>query len=103
LEITFSPSKGPIEEVAMTTVRSFSPRDPTQTDLIRYFDRNLVTADPLRTIDHFAVDARARQLRAAMVDDMIGQGIAWLRRHMRHLGETRSPAPGYHVESRVQF
>ena len=74
-----------------------------QTDLIRYFDRNLVTADPLATIDLFAIEARARQQRAAMAGELIGGGIAWLWRRLTHIGETRSPAARFHVESRVQF
>jgi hypothetical protein len=82
--------KQPIEEVAMTTVRSASPRDTTQTDLIRYFDGNLVTTG---AIDRVAVEARARRDRAALLGAMIGEGLAWLWRRMTHLGETRSPAP----------
>jgi hypothetical protein len=91
------------EEVAMTAARSFTQRDPTQTDLIRYFDRNLVTANPVRVVDRFAIEADARRDRAALMGEMIGGGIAWLWQRATHLVETRSPPPRFHVESRVQF
>jgi len=97
------PIKEPIEEVAMTTARSFSPRDPAQTDLIRYFDRNLVTSGPAGEINHFAVEAKARHDRATLMGEMIGGGVAWLWQRVTHFGETRSPAPRFHIESRVQF
>lgn len=84
----------------MTTANSFSPRDPAQTDLIRYFDRNLVTSG---TFDRVAIEAKARHERAALMGEMIGGGVAWLWRRLTHFGETRSPAPRFHVESRVQF
>lgn len=84
----------------MATVSSFVPRDSAQTDLIRYFDRNLVTSG---TIDRVAIEAKARHTRAALMGEMIGGGVAWLWRRVTHLGETRSPAPRYPVESRVQF
>lgn len=84
----------------MTTASSFVPRDPTQTDLIRYFDRNLVTSGP---IDRLAIEAKARHARAALMGEMIGGGVAWLWQRVTHLGETKSPAPRFHVESRVQF
>lgn len=84
----------------MTTVSSFVPRDPTQTDLIRYFDRNLVTSG---AIDRVAIEAKAHEARAAMVGELIGAGVAWLWKRVTHLGETKSPAPRFHVESRVQF
>lgn len=84
----------------MTTASSFVSRDPTQTDLIRYFDRNLVTAG---TIDRIAIEAKARHARAALLGEMIGGGVAWLWRRVTHLGETKSPAPRYPVGSRVQF
>jgi len=95
--------KEPIEEVAMTTARSFAERDSTQTDLIRYFDRNLVTPDTAPFIDHFAIVARAHHERAVVMREMIGGGVAWLWRRLTHLGRTRSPQPRFHVESRVQF
>ncbi len=84
----------------MTAVRSINPRDPAQTDLIRYFDRNLVTTG---TIDRLAIEARAHEARAAAIGEFIGAGVAWLRRRVTHLRETRSPAAHLHVESRVQF
>ena len=86
----------------MTAVRSVFQRDPAQTDLIRYFDRNLVTADTVQAIDRFAIEARARHDRAAAMGEMIGGGIARLWQRLAHLGETRSPAPRFHVESRAQ-
>jgi hypothetical protein len=91
------------EEVAMTTENSFAPRDPTQTDLIRYFDRNPATGEPVRTIDRFAIEARARHDRASVMGEMIGGGVAWLWQRATHRSETRSPAPRFHIESRVQF
>lgn len=84
----------------MTTASSFVPRDSAQTDLIRYFDRNLVTSG---AIDRVAIEAQARHARAALLGEMIGGGVAWLWRRLTHLGETRSPAARYPVESRVQF
>ncbi|MBX3497965.1 MAG: hypothetical protein KF889_00855 [Alphaproteobacteria bacterium] len=87
----------------MTAVHSVSPRDPAQTDLIRYFDGDLVTAGPIRTVDTFAIVARARRDRAALMREMIGGGIAWLWRRATHLRDTRSPPTRLHVESRVQF
>lgn len=84
----------------MTTIRSVYPQDHTQTDLIRYFDRNLVTSG---TIDRVAIEAKAHEARAAVMGEFIGAGIAWLWQRVTHLGETRSPAPRYPVESRVQF
>lgn len=87
----------------MTADRSITERDPTQTDLIRYFDRNLVTTDAVPTIDRFAIEARARHDRAELIGEMIGGGIAWLWQRVMHLGETRSPPPRLFVESRVQF
>ena len=56
----------------MAATRSFSPRDPTQTDLIRYFDRNLVTVEPVGTIDRFAIEAKARHDRAVLMGEMVG-------------------------------
>lgn len=87
----------------MTTARSVAQRDPTQTDLIRYFDRNLVTSDTVQTPDHFAIAAKARHDRAEAMGEMIGGGVAWLWQRLTHHGETRSPAPRFYVESRVQF
>jgi hypothetical protein len=87
----------------MTTVRSIVPRDPTQADLIRYFDRNLLTADTVGTFDRFAIETWARHERAALMGEFIGAGVAWLWQRVTHFGETRSPAPRFHVESRVQF
>ncbi len=87
----------------MTTARNVYPRDPAQTDLIRYFDRNLVTAEPVRDIDHFTLEAKARRERAALMGEMIGGGVAWLWQRVTHFAETKSPAPRFHVESRVQF
>lgn len=84
----------------MTTANSFVPRDSTQTDLIRYFDRNLVTSGP---IDRVALEAKAHEARAAMIGELIGAGVAWLWQRVTHLGETKSPAPRLHVGSRVQF
>jgi hypothetical protein len=85
----FQPIKEPIKEVAMTT-------EHTQTDLIRYFDRDLVATD------HFAVAAKARHDRAAFMGEMIGEGVAWLWQRVTHWGETRSPAASCHVDH-VQF
>jgi hypothetical protein len=95
------PIKEPTEEVVMTTVRSNAPRDPSQTDLIRYFDRNLVTTDTVRSIDRFAIEAKARHDRAAVMGEMIGSGIAWLWQRARHSGETRSPSPRLYLAGRI--
>jgi hypothetical protein len=95
--------KEPIEEVVMTAVRNFSQRDPAQSDLIRYFDRDLVAVEATPIIDRFAIEARARRDRAALMGEMIGEGLAWLRRRTTRFGETRSPAPRLYVEGRVQF
>ncbi len=81
----------------MTTADSFSPRDPTQTELIRYFDRDLVTPD------HFAVEAKARRDRAALMGEMIGEGAAWLWQRVTHFGETRSPAIASCRVDHIQF
>ena len=87
----------------MTTARRIVSRDPTQTDLIRHFDRNPLTADAVETFDRVAIEAKARRERAALMGEYIGAGVAWLWRRATHFGETRSPAPRFHVESRVQF
>lgn len=99
----FQSIKKATKEVVMTTVRSISSRDPTQTDLIRYFDRALAAPDPVRAIDRFAIEAKARRERAAVMSEMVGGGIAWLWQRVTHLGDTRSPPANFHVESRVQF
>lgn len=99
----FQSIKRTIEEVAVTAAHPFSPRDPTQTDLIRYFDRALAAPDPVRALDRFAIEAKARQERAAMMGEMVGGGIAWLWQRVTHLGDTRSPPANVHVEGRVQF
>jgi hypothetical protein len=81
--------KEPIKEVDMTT-------DHTQADLIRYFDRDLVTTD------HFTAAAEARHERAVFMGEMIGEGVAWLWQRVTHFGETRSPVASCHVD-RIQF
>ena len=70
--------------------------DHTQTDLIRYFDRDLVTTN------HFAVATKARHDRAAFMGEMIGEGVAWLWQRVTHFGETRSPVASSHVDH-IQF
>ncbi len=84
----------------MTTARSFTSSDPTQTDLIRYFDQVLIVPG---TGDRFAVESKARHDRAALMGEMIGSGLAWLWQRATHLGDTKSPPAHFHVESRVQF
>ncbi|MGE0426005.1 MAG: RSP_7527 family protein [Reyranellaceae bacterium] len=80
----------------MTAAHTVSPHDPVQTDLIRYFDRDLVT------VDRIAIEAKARRERAAAVGKMFGDGTDWLRRRLTHLGETRAPAASCYVDH-VQF
>ena len=87
----------------MATDSSINSPAPTQTDLIRYFDRDLVTVASVGDIDRFAIEARARHDRAALVGEMIGGGVAWLWQRVTHFGETKSPTPRVYVESRVQF
>lgn len=87
----------------MTSVRSIDRHEFSQTDLIRYFDRDLVTAGSVGAFDRVAIEARAREARAAVIGEFIGAGAAWLWQRLTHLGETRSPPPRLHVESRVQF
>ena len=78
------------------TATDITPREPAQADLIRYFDRDLVT------LNHFAVEAKARHDRAALMGEMIGEGAAWLWQRVTHFGETRSPAASCHVDH-IQF
>jgi hypothetical protein len=85
------------------TTAPVSPREPRQTDLIRYFDRNLLTAPTVTMFDRLAIEARARHDRSAMIGELIGSAVAWLWRRLTHHGETRSPAPRLYVQSRVQF
>ena len=79
------------------TTTDFTLRNSTQTDLIRYFDRDLVT------LDHFAVEAKARHDRAALMGEMIGEGVAWLWQRVTHFGETRSPAIASYRVDHIQF
>ena len=80
----------------MTAARTADPRDPAQSDLIRYFDGDLVT------VDRFAIESKARRERAALVGGMIREGAAWLRQRVTHFGETRSPVASCYVDH-VQF
>ena len=76
----------------MTTEHIASPRDPAQTDLIRYFD----------VTDHFSVETKARHDRSALLGEMIGEGVAWLWQRVTHFGETKSPRASCYVDH-VQF
>jgi len=78
------------------TATDITPPEPAQTDLIRYFDRDLVTPN------HFAVEAKARHDRAAAMGEMIGEGAAWLWQRVTHFGETRSPVARADVDH-IQF
>ena len=80
----------------MTAARTVNPHDPVQTDLIRYFDRDLVT------VDRIAIEAKARHDRAAAVGRMFSDGAEWLRQRLTHFGETRAPATSCYVDH-VQF
>lgn len=87
----------------MTNVRTIDQHESTQTDLIRYFDRNPVAEDAVGRFDRITIEAKAHEARTAVIGEFIGAGVAWLWKRVTHLGETRSPAPRLHVESRVQF
>jgi hypothetical protein len=84
------------QEVDMTAARTVSPHDPAQSDLIRYFDGDLVT------VDRFTIESKARRERAALMGELIREGAAWLRQRVTHFGETRSPVARCYVDH-VQF
>lgn len=85
----------------MTTAYPVYPHDPAPTELVRYFDRALIDTDPVRTTDRFAIEAKARRDRAALIGEMLGAGIAWLWRRVTHLGDTRSPPRAFDTDTRA--